>query len=79
MFVLTLALAMQSAAVPAQPTASEKKVCRTSEDTGTRMGRRRICKTESDWERDKREAEDFARSRQLDIERPAGANPAPGL
>jgi hypothetical protein len=46
---------------PAQVAATpvkERMVCRHIDETGTRMGRRTICKTAAEWQRDKVEAED---------------------
>ncbi|WP_300974380.1 hypothetical protein [Sphingomonas sp. LHG3406-1] len=67
----TLLLSLQAAATPpATADVKPKKVCRTIEDTGTRMSRTRVCKYPEDWARDKQQAEDFATSRQLDVNRP---------
>lgn len=71
-----LLLILQSA--PATPptvvVTKPKKICRTVEDTGTRMSRNRVCKTAEDWARDRQQAEDFVAGRQLDVDRPNGAS-----
>ena len=35
---------------PAQPAASERKVCRNEESTSSRLGTRRVCRTAAEWE-----------------------------
>jgi len=43
---------------PATPPAKkERMICRTMELTGTRMGSGRVCKRESEWRKDKEDAE----------------------
>ncbi|MSO96862.1 MAG: hypothetical protein EXR11_01395 [Rhodospirillaceae bacterium] len=39
----------QSDPTPTAPAAKEKKVCRTSMDTGTRIGKQRVCRTDKEW------------------------------
>ncbi len=47
--LLLLALAGQQAE-PTPPPAKEKKVCRTEQATGSRLGAKRICKTRAEWD-----------------------------
>jgi hypothetical protein len=52
MFVsaLLLSLALQDTVVVANPAPKpERKICRTTESTGSRMGGSRICRTASEW------------------------------
>lgn len=53
--------AAPAAEVKAKP---ERRICRTIENTGSRMGAQRICKKASDWDKDKEEAERFLAEKQ---------------
>ena len=60
----------------APPAKKDKMICRTMEMTGTRLGGGRVCKTESEWQKDKEDAERMLNGRRdlLDASpaRPAG-------
>ncbi|MFL6740993.1 MAG: hypothetical protein ACJ8FB_04820 [Sphingomicrobium sp.] len=63
-------------AAPATPPAKkERMVCRTMEMTGTRLGGGRVCKSESDWQKDKEDAERVLNGRR-DLLDAAPARPA---
>lgn len=47
--LLLMALTAQQAD-PTPPPAKEKKVCRIEEKTGSRLGARRICRTQAEWD-----------------------------
>ncbi|WP_294269529.1 hypothetical protein [Sphingomonas yabuuchiae] len=47
--LLLLALTGQQAE-PAPAPAKEKKICRVQETTGSRLGGKRICKTQAEWD-----------------------------
>ncbi|WP_314373187.1 hypothetical protein [Sphingomonas paucimobilis] len=47
--LMLLALAGQQAE-PALVPAKEKKICRVQETTGSRLGAKRICKTQAEWD-----------------------------
>ncbi|CAM3207919.1 MULTISPECIES: hypothetical protein [Sphingomonas] len=47
--LLLLALAGQQAE-PTPPPVKEKKICRVQETTGSRLGAKRICKTQAEWD-----------------------------
>ncbi len=46
MFVTTAA---EEAKAPAAKPAKEPKVCRSQIDTGTRLGKRQVCRTAAEW------------------------------
>ena len=52
-----------SAPAPAAKPKAEKKVCRTIEITGSRMGIREVCMPASEWEFQKRQAEQVLNGR----------------
>lgn len=53
LFAFTPALAVgETPAKPAKPP-KEKKVCRTSEETGSRLAPRTTCKTLAEWQADR--------------------------
>lgn len=53
------ALAGEAVAAPPAQTDSSQIVCRQMDPpTGTRLGGRRVCKTEGEWERDRQQAQD---------------------
>ena len=52
-----------SASAPAAKPKAEKKVCRTIEITGSRMGIREVCMPASEWEFQKRQAEQVLNGR----------------
>ncbi|WP_343528687.1 hypothetical protein [Sphingomonas sp.] len=47
--LLLLALIGQQAE-PAAPPVKEKKICRVEEKTGSRLGAKRICRTQAEWD-----------------------------
>ena len=47
--LMLLALAGQQTE-PTPPPAKEKKICRVQETTGSRLGGKRICKTQAEWD-----------------------------
>lgn len=47
--LLLLALTGQQAE-PTPVPAKEKKICRVQETTGSRLGAKRICKTQAEWD-----------------------------
>ena len=47
--LLLLALTGQQAE-PAPAPVKEKKICRVQETTGSRLGAKRICKTQAEWD-----------------------------
>ena len=51
------------APAPAAKPKAEKKICRTIEITGSRMGVREICMPASEWEYQKRQAEQVLNGR----------------
>ena len=51
------------APAPAAKPKAEKKICRTIEITGSRMGVREICMPASEWDYQKRQAEDVLSGR----------------
>lgn len=68
MISLILALAVSAPAVadqtpaPAATPAPERKICKVQEATSSRLGARRICRTESEWkELDKDVIRDFGK------------------
>ena len=68
LFFASAALAAGTpATAPAAPAAAkpkkEAKICRTIEITGSRMGVREVCMTASEWDGQKREAEQFLNGR----------------
>jgi hypothetical protein len=83
MLALFLAISALAADVPpAQPAAEpapkrERIICRRLEQTGTRMGGREVCRTQSQWDYDKTSAQDVLRDKQLrDIIDPVPLTPA---
>jgi len=60
--VLTPAFAAESGANETG-LVKEKKICRTSEvDTGTRLGQRKVCKTEAEWAEQERRSDQTLRN-----------------
>lgn len=47
--VLVAALTGAAAPQPVKKPQGERKICRAFEQTGTRLGRTRICKTAEEW------------------------------
>lgn len=52
-----------SAPAPVAKPKAEKKICRTIEITGSRMGVREVCMPASEWEYQKRQAEQVLNGR----------------
>jgi len=64
MFVTTAA---EEAKAPAAKPAKEPKVCRSEIDTGSRLGKRQVCRTAAEWQ-----AIDDANGEALESRRRAG-------
>lgn len=63
--LLVLLQAPASAAAPASTSApGEKKICRTSVDTGSHVRRTRICRTRANWARVEENAREAGRGLQ---------------
>jgi len=81
LMLATSALSGDSAAAAIQEATprSERRVCRTFDRPASRMGSERICKTASEWERERQDAERFTTDRQnRNLEVPvSNAPPAP--
>lgn len=79
MFGLLIAVAMlggsQTEPSPATGQRKEPKLCRTYEITGSRIGVRTVCKTKSEWDLEKQQAEQFLSGRR-DISDPRPSRPA---
>lgn len=58
------ALSQGGSGEPSPKKPDERRICRVVEDTGSRMSRRRDCRTAGEWELARREAERFATERQ---------------
>ena len=51
--MLTMLMLLALAGQQTEPTpvpAKEKKICRVQETTGSRLGAKRICKTQAEWD-----------------------------
>jgi hypothetical protein len=48
-------------AVPAAETAQAKKICKRSQDTGSRLLSRPVCKTQAEWDAEARAGDDQVR------------------
>jgi len=79
MFTVLLMAMVQ--AVPVADAKEDRKICRRIEQTHTRMGAGRVCKTASQWKLEKQEAEAYLGQKQnqnLEIQTPTSlAAPAP--
>ncbi len=65
---------------PAQPANAEgqRRVCRTTEITGSRLSVRRICRTEAEWRASERGTQDGVRDAQRDMNPRVQQGPGPG-
>ena len=73
----TSAVAQAPTAQPAAPTAKQddpnKKICERVEETGTRLGARRVCKTKAEWAAERAESRRELERVQQNVDyRPAG-------
>ena len=67
-----------TAPAPAAKPKAEKKICRTIEITGSRMGVREICMPASEWDYQKRQAEQVLNGRRELVDgRPVGMESQP--
>jgi len=74
MIAFTVAFLASAAAVAQAPGSSpsnqgnspdpDQTICRTVSETGSRLSRRRVCKTRAEWETQRREARDSAQRSQ---------------
>ena len=60
-------------AAPAQAEDPDKKICERVEETGTRLGGRRVCKTKAEWAAERAESRRELERIQQNVDyRPAG-------
>lgn len=59
MLSLVLLLQAATAAPPAPPVppATDKRICRTFTETGSRLAKKRICMTKAEWDEEQRETQ----------------------
>lgn len=74
---ITPAIAEAPAAGTAAPTAKQddpdKKICERVEETGTRLGGRRVCKTKAEWAAERAASREEIERAQRNVDyRPAG-------
>lgn len=62
--MITIFLVAMIQAAPVAEPKEERKVCRRIEQTASRMGSGRVCKTASQWRLEKKEAEAFLTEKQ---------------
>jgi hypothetical protein len=66
------------AAVPTANPEDQRRICRNTQATGTRLGGRRICRTAAEWRRSQSNTREEVQDMQRDSQTSVSASPAGG-